>query len=399
MKRTDMTTKIVSLLLFGAMLAYLGTYIVRSLSSHIQTAPAIFVSIEENGAAAGIIVRNESLIQSDEKYLSIVVENGRAVSKGEPLAVAYSGEDALSRASQIQELKLKKQYISSVLSGSNSVDNLSSRDSSIESAITSLTSAAARRETDTLSSASASLSSLVIQNSNISATQADLDSVNSQLSKLEQSALQDTVALTAGFSGLYSSSPDGYEYITPDMLSGIDPEKLQALEAAPQDIANDVHGKLSSSFEWFFASVVSESDAQKLEVGKTVKLDFGRYCSHTLDARIISISDSSNGERAVVFRCTEATAEMLCVRRATAEIVYDAHEGIRVPKEAVLTDEKGAYVYTVTGLQAEQKHIDIIWETDDYYIAAVSKEASGLRVGNEIILTTKGMSNGKVLTD
>jgi len=399
MKRTDTTTKIVSLLLFAAMLAYLGTYIVRSLSSHIQTAPAVFVSIADNGAAAGIIVRNESLIQSDEKFLSIVVENGHAVSKGETLAVVYSGEEALSRASQIQELKIKKQYISSVLSGSNSVDNLSSRDTTIKNAVTALAASAARRETDALSSASTSLSSLVIQNSNISATQADLDSVNSQLGELEQSALQDTIALTADFSGLYSSSPDGYEYITPDMLTGIDPSKLQALEAAPQDIANNVHGKLSSSFEWFFASVVSESDAQKLKVGGTVKLDFGRYCSHTLDARVISISDTSNGECAVVFRCTEATSEMLSVRRATAEIVYDAHEGIRVPKQAVLTDEKGPFVYTVTGLQAEQKYIDILWETDDYYIAAVSKEAAGLRVGNEIILTTKGMSNGKVLTD
>ena len=399
MKRTDTTTKIVSLLLFAAMLAYLGTYIYRSLSSHTQTAPAVFVSITENGAASGMIVRNESLIQSDEKFLSIVVENGHAVSKGETIAVAYSGEDALSRASQIQELKLKKQYISSVLSGASTAENLSSRDTSIKNAITALAASAARRETDTLSTASSTLASLVIQNSNIGTTQADLDSVNTQLSSLEASALQDTAAITAGFSGLYSSSPDGYEYITPASLSGLDPAKLKSLEASPQDIPSNAHGKLCASFEWYFASVVSETDTQKLKVGGTVKLDFGRYCSHTLSARVVSISDATNGECAVVFRCTEATGEMLSVRRATAEIVYEAHEGIRVPKEAVLTDDGGPFVYTVTGLQAEKKYITITWETDDYYIAGVTKDASGLRVGNDIILTTKGITDGKVLSD
>lgn len=399
MERTDTTTKIVSLLLFMAMLAYLGTYIYRSLSSPIQTAPAVMVSIEENGAASGIIVRNESIIQSDQKFLSVVVENGHAVSKGETIAVAYSGEDALSRASQIQELKLKKQYISSVLSGASSAENLNNRDTSIKNAITALAASSARRETDTLSSAYSTLSSLVIQNSKIGTTQADLDSVNSQLSSLEASALQDTVAITAAFSGLYSNSPDGYEFITPDMLSDLTPDKLKSLEASPKDVPSDEHGKLTASFEWYFASAVSEKDTQKLKVGSTVKLDFGRYCSHPLDARIISISDVSNGEYAVVFRCTEATSEMLSVRRATAEIVYDAHEGIRVPKEAVLTDGKGPFVYTVTGLQAEKKYITITWETDDYYIAAVSKDASGLKVGNDIITTTKGITDGKVLKD
>lgn len=399
MERTDTTTKVVSLLLFAAMLAYLGTYIYRSLTSHIQTAPAVYVSITENGTASGIIVRNESLIQSDEKFLSVVVENGQAVSKGETIAVAYSGEDALSRASQIQELKQKKQYISSVLSGASSAENLSSRDTSIKNAITALSASAARRETSSLSAASTSLTSLVIQNSNIGTTQADLDAVNTQISALEASALKDTVAITAGFSGLYSTSPDGYESLTPDMLKDLTPDKLKNLETSPSDIPSDAHGKLSASFEWYFASVVSETDSQKLKVGGSVKLDFGRYCSHTVTARIVSISDVSNGECAVLFRCTEATGDMLAVRRTNAEIVYEAHEGIRVPKEAVLTDGKGPYVFTVTGLQAEKKYITITWETDDYYIAGISKDASGLRVGNDIITTTKGMTDGKVLSD
>lgn len=91
MKRTDTLTKVISLLLFGALLAYLGVYFIRSSSDNIRTAPAVFVSLSDNAVASGIVIRQESLVQSNEKYLSVVAENGKEVSVGETVAVIYSG--------------------------------------------------------------------------------------------------------------------------------------------------------------------------------------------------------------------------------------------------------------------------------------------------------------------
>ena len=399
MKRTDALTKLVSLLLFGALLAYLGVYIYRSSTNNIRTAPAVFVSLTENAVASGIVVRKESLIQSDEQYLSIVAESGQMVSVGETIAVVYSGEEALARVAEIRELELKKQYISSVLSGKSSAENLSDRDSSIKNALISLAASAARHNTESLSSASMSLSSLVIQNTEIDTTEVDLSLVNTQLQTLKQSALTDTSVITASSPGLFSAAPDGYEYITPDMLSGLTPSQLQTLEESPQELADNVRGKMANSFEWYFAANVSSTDAGRLEVGEISTLDFGRYCSNLLSAKIISISSSSGEECTIVFRCTEATSEMLSVRRATAEIVFDAHEGIRVPRQAVLSDEGGSYVYTLTGMQAEKKYITIVWETEEYFLADVSQDAASLRDGNDIILTTKGLYDGKIMSE
>lgn len=397
MKRTDALTKVVSLLLFGALLSYLGVYIIRSATNNIRTAPAVFVSLTENAVASGIVVRNESLIQSDEKYLSIVAENGQMVSVGEPIAVVYSGEEALSRAAKIHELELKKQYISSMLSGGNSAENLSDRDTSIKNALISLAASSARHNAESLAAASLSLSSLVIQNSEINTTEVDLNLVNSELDSLKQSALSDTSAITASYPGLFSASPDGYEYITPDMLSGLSPSALQNLKNSPQELASNVRGKMASTFEWFFAATVSQTDAARLKVEQIATLDFGRYCSSLLSAKVLSISSPSDGECTVVFRCTAATSEMLSVRLASAEIIFDAHEGIRVPKQAVLLDQEGSYVYTLTGMQAEKKHISIVWETDEYYLADVSQDAASLRTGNDIILSTKGLYEGKII--
>jgi len=399
MKRTDALTKAVSLLLFGALLAYLGIYIIRGTTNNVRTAPAVFVSLTENAVASGIVVRSESLIQSDEKYLSIVADSGQVVSVGEPIAVVYSGEEALARAAKIRELELKKQYISSVISGKSSAENLSDRDTSIKNSLITLAASAARHNAENLATASLSLGSLVIQNSEVNTTEVDLNLVNTELDSLKQSALSDTSAITASSPGLFSASPDGYEYITPDMLSGLTPSALQTLEDSPQKLADNVHGKMASTFEWFFAATISQTDAARLKVGQIATLDFGRYCSSLLSAKVLSLSSPSSDECTVVFRCTAATSEMLSVRLASAEIVFDAHEGIRVPKQAVLSDEGGSYVYTLTGMQAEKKYITVVWETDEYFLSDVSPDAASLRAGNDIILTTEGLYDGKIMNE
>ena len=397
MKRTDKLTKVVSLLLFGALLAYLGVYVVRAASDKLRTAPAVLVSLTENAVASGLIVREETLIEKGDAFLRVVAENGKLVSAGGTVAVVYSGEEALERAARIRELELLEQYISSVLSGRQTAESLSDRDRDIRSALIAVAASAARHDTDALSSAALRLSSLVVENTEINTTEVDLGLVRSELETLRQSARSDTSAITAGTPGLFSATPDGYEQLTPEMLSGLTPAKLAQLEAQPQALGENVRGKLSSPFEWYFAATLSKSDAERLKTGESVTLDFGRYTSSLLTASVISVSAAENGACAAVFRCTAACAEMLFVRRATAELVFEGHEGLRVPKQAVLSDENGPYVYVLTGLQAEKKSISIVWETDDYYLAAVSQEPSSLRAGNDIILTTKGLYDGKLV--
>ncbi|MGI5978190.1 MAG: HlyD family efflux transporter periplasmic adaptor subunit [Oscillospiraceae bacterium] len=399
MKRTDTLTKLVSLLLFGALLCYLGVYIVRALKSGVRTAPAVYVTLAETVPAPGIVVRNETLINSGEKYLSVVAETGKLLAKGETVAVTYSSEEALSRAAKIKELESQKTYIRAVLEGAQDAENLSDRDSAVRSAVTDLAAAAARHETDELSAAAITLSSLVISSSNVEATQAQLDAVQAQLDSLNASASHDTVAITAPAAGLFSAAADGYEYITPEKLAELTPSALKKLEESPETVSENVRGKLCDPYQWYFAATIPEKDAAKLKTGGSATLSFGRYSSAPFKMRVVSIGQASGGRCVVVFRCTKSPADMLSVRRTTAELEFNRHEGIRVPKEAVLKDGDGTYIFTLTGMQAEKKYVEISYETDDYYLVKVSEDAGGLRVGNEIILSTKGVTDGKVLRD
>ena len=399
MKRTNALTRLVSWLLFGALLCYLGVYIVRALKSDVRTAPAVYVTLAETAPAPGIVARKETLVESGEKYLSVVAENGAVLAKGETVAVTYSSEEALSRAAQITELESKKAYISAVLAGAQNAEDLSDREGAVSDAVTDVAAAAARHKTDELSSAAITLSSLVIESSNVEATQAQLDAVQTQLDSLSASASRDTVAITAPSAGLFAASADGFEFLTPDKLTDLTPDSLKKLEDSPETVSENVRGKLCDPYEWYFAATVAQDYAARLKVGGSAALSFGRYSSTPFKMHVVSIGKAVNKQCVIVFRCTTDPKDMLAVRKTTAELEFDTHEGIRVPKEAVLKDGDGAYVYTLTGMQAEKKYIEIAYETDEYYLVKVSEEARGLRVGNEIILSTKGVTDGKVLRE
>ncbi|NLV85799.1 MAG: hypothetical protein GX025_01070 [Clostridiales bacterium] len=403
MKRTDFLTRAVSLLLFGALTLYLGIYLFRSITNDVRYAPAVHISLTESSEASGIIIRDETLVESSDRFLSVSAKDGSLLAVGDVIAVAYANETALERASGIRELELKKQYINSVLTEHEDSASLTEKDEAIKNAVLSLSSAAARKETDRLSTAVLQLSSLVMQDPDTMATQVDLNLITQELNSLYQTAASDTLAIRAKKSGLFSSAADGYEHISPHNLTGLSSSGLRSLLGQAREVSENVRGKLCSANEWFFAAIVSEKivaqgqEDEGLAVGKAASLDFGRYYGKPLSATVVSISPSEQGECAVVFRCTRAALEMLNVRRVSAEIIFDTHEGIRVPKKAVYADEDGSFVYTLTGLQAEKKYIEIVWETEDYYLAGFSLDASGLRVGNEIILTSKPVYDGKVM--
>lgn len=401
MKRTNLVTKIVAVLLFIATVAYIGFYTLSSLSGGYRTAPAVLVEIDQSLSMTGVIVRDELCIDSEEQYLSISAENGEMLAVGDPIAIAYSSEEALARASEIQKLELQEEYIKSVLDGSGT-NSVSKKDSNIKLAIARLASAAARHKTDELASASLNLSALVLDQSTIKATAVDLKTVQNKISSLKRSASKDTKALVATESGLFCSSVDGYEYLTLDNIGGISPSELEKLTETPQEVSASVRGKMVYSNAWYYAATMSAADASVLKVDSYEKLDFGRYCSQPLKALIISISSAEDDKCVVLFRCTSAMAEMLSIRFADATIVRDTVKGLRVPKESsyIEKDKKGdnhTFVYISEGGRAVKKYFIIAQDMGEYYLAEISSKEGFLRVDNDIILSSREISDGMLL--
>jgi len=401
MERTDTVTKIISALLFVAMLAYLSVYLVRSVRDPIQTAMAVYTTVEDSAVASGIVVRSEELITGGETYVDCSAAEGRRVSAGSVIAVSYSSEAALERANRVRELELEIARVKSLLPGQASSSDLSVRDGAIRSAVLDLTRALASHDLSELDSCSLGLRSLVYDDQRAVVSQSELAAMEAELASLEHSSTADTSFITARAPGVFSSVLDGYEALTPAEILTYGPERLWSVIRSRPASTDGAVGKLITDYTWYFAAVVSAEDAEHLREISRATLKFGRYYDGVLTGKIEHISAEMDGECAVVFSCTQALSDTLAMRQVSAEIVYAQYAGIRVPAGAMHfeTAEDGterAYVFTLTGLQAEKKRVEIVYEAEDYYLVA-STGADALREGNEIIVSGKDIYDGKVL--
>ena len=242
------------------------------------------------------------------------------------------------------------------------------------------------------------LSSLLFGASTGTVSQSDLDALNAELHQLEKAGVG-RGSITAPAAGLFTSTVDGYEALSPAALENLTPDGVAALEhTSPSTPANTI-GKLVTAKKWYFAAVMSKADADRLNLGGSATLDFPQHYSGTVSATVFSKSEpDGSGEVAVVFACNNALADTLAMRKATADVVYSEHTGLRVPLKAVHMDDDGqTFVYVVTAAQLEKKPIEIIYQTDSYCLVAQSADSNALRAGNDIVVSGKGLSDGRVI--
>lgn len=405
MKKTDRITKAITVLLFAAMVIYLGASLIQYTSDNTRTAAAYTTTVEIVGSATGLVVRSEETLESGEENLSVTAADSKRVSKGAVLAVSYQSAVALERATRIREVELEITRVKTLLSAASSAEDLSARDAALKSAVRSLSSVTARHDLGELDNACQMLRSLLFDSDKQSVTQADLDALEMELSSLISIAAEDTVQITAANSGLFTTIIDGYEHLTPDSLNNLTTDSLRKLFDDGREVSSRAFGKLIYSQVWYFAAIMPEGVISTLDSegksyvrqGNELKLDFGKYYSSPITAAVESVSEAKNGECVVIFSCSTALAETLTMRTVAVDIVFAEYNGIYVPSEALYTDEEGdCYVFTVTGKQAERKNVTVVYDGGDF-VLVTSSGANALHDGNEIIVSARELYDGMML--
>ena len=169
-------------------------------------------------------------------------------------------------------------------------------------------------------------------------------------------------------------------------------------------------GKLITGSTWYFACLLPGTDTG-LQSGRAYNLAFsGDYYGQirmTLDRVVLS------GEQTLaVFSCRSHLSDTTLLRVQTVDVLTQQLEGIRIPRKAlrVVTDdvtrEDGTTaqvnrygVFTVVRSQAEWQEVEVLYTDDAYYLVRpVDQEsATRLRAGDEVILNSSGIYNGKVV--
>lgn len=389
MKKTNTLINAAIAVIFVGVLLYLGVYLMRSMNSGYVTAEAVYVDLRESGQAQGIIVREETVLFSSQPYVDVLAAEGKNVAKGEVLASATDNAATSNDAARIHQLEMEISRARAAAGTAGQTDN----ETAVRAAIYDLAAAVARRDMSGLYAPEVTLSSLLFQTDAAPMDPAQLEAMQTELTQLRARAGANAVNITAPTAGLFTTSVDGYEGLTVDMLSDLTPDGLRALTERREDTEGYL-GKIAVGTRWYLAALVSEQDARRLALSNVTTLDLGKYASGSVEAVVMSISHPQNGQCAVVFKCRSALAETLTLRELTAEIVYDRISGLRVPARAMHVEDGQTFVYVMSSLQIEKKSVEILKDAGEYYIVAAGTDANALRPGNEIVVSGKNIQEG-----
>jgi hypothetical protein len=418
MKQGTIFTRIAMLVLFLGLACYLGLAAWNSLTDPFTTTLAYEYTADDSVEAAGILVREEQVLSAPSGIVDLQFDEGEKVGVGQAVAYLYQTEEAAQRRYTIRTLEQEVEQLEYAAAQGDSAGD-AKLDQTIISQAVDLRASAARQSFTQLEDQVLELKSTVLKRdytygdgSGLAALQEQLTQLRSQLRTLRSQAGADTRAVTASVSGTFSALVDGYEtLITPSDLSDLTPAALRAL--LDQQVSEDsaAVGKLITANRWYFAALLSESDAQRLTVGKQTVVRFSRDFDADVSMRVESVSQGADGQAAVVFSSTRYLSQTTLLRKQTAEVIFDSSSGIRVPKKALhvteetVTDEDGTQrvtqvygVYAVVGSRAELKPVEIVGESGDFYVVtSVDSDKTALRAGNEIIVAAQGLYDGKVV--
>ena len=383
---------------------YFGGQIYRYYDDPLSTTRVYAAKTEESIHTDGWIVREEETFHIGSGILVHPLKEGERVGAGQTLAAAYNSAGALDTVKALEEKKLQLQQLEFALDTYLNPDAALKLDSSITDALLALRGDVSEGDysgaSENLSALKADILKRSHSYSSATEVQAQIDAVRGEIASLE-SSLSNVTTVEAKRPGTYASVADGYETVlTLDFLKDLTPSALGSVQK--ESVSADV-GKLIYGATWYYATTVSEADAARLEEAGNVTLRFSKGLEQDVAAWVESVSAPENGKCAVVLGATKYMAQMTQLRQLQAEIILDSYTGLRVPANALRLDAEGrSGIYCLVGYNAEFKPADVVYQGDGYTLLRPDKTAEGsslLRVGDEVIVTSKELYDGKMVYD
>lgn len=385
MRRSDTLIKAIAVIVLIAIVSYFGVHIANSIINPLQTILAVNTNVTDSAEAEGYVIRQEKVL-SGSGVISPVA-NGKKVSSGGIVAVSYSSQEALERADSIMDLKERIEHLESVIYGRGAGD--------INELLRKVSISLSGGDMSSLESDIFNAQYAITGKGSSSDPVTELEELKAELSKLE-SIQSGYTNIYAEASGLFSSSTDGFESVSPKDLNNLTPDSLQKLfdKAGKQNC----FGKLVYGSKWYYAAVMDSAQAEKLTAGKSARVVFSKNYTADLSMNVESIGKVKDGKCVVVFSSGYDLTGTSSLRELSASVVFSSQSGISVPVSAIHTDEDGTeYVYLLIGLQVKRVNVKTIMQYNESYALIAAAEGTALHEGSEIIVRGKNLSDGAVV--
>ncbi len=402
--KKNTVNKVLLLVAVVSLVTYVGYQAYRSIFSGIKTELASQHSVYESIEASGIILRSETLIPSaGSGHVYYTVQNGARLAKDGELASVYSSEADGQRADRVKEIDARLKILHNLQQNASSQRlSLDIVDAQLLETLNSFIADGENGVFESTTDAKSDFLSLLSKRQIIAGKPVDfsaeinkLEKERSEIMAQYQSPLSVVKAPVAGY---FVDKADGYE----SMLSSVDPMNLtpsmltSLLQTPPQTPPSCV-GKIVGGYEWYFACKVPESYYATLAVGTDLSIRMDFVSDEEIPVTVVACTKDGSGEMAVVLRCAYMSEELSDIRMETAQLLLVRHSGLKVPKRAiVINDEMEAGVYIRSGNVAAFRKIKQIYsEPADYVICEVTEESGYLHLYDDIIVSGKGLYDGK----
>ena len=407
MKNSSLTTRLVTVFLTLAVLAYFGFQTWNYFTRPEMTTAVYSYHAERVLPLSGFVVRDEEVIDCSDALVELTRDEGERVAKGGRVAVIYQSADALDAEREAAALRAQREQLVHAQSAARDTEAALRLDSEIEAHIVALHAALSTGSYAAADGAVTELETTVLRreyayrgSEDLSAHISDLDARIAALS----AAAGGSRAVTAPFAGTYSAVADGYEAVlTPAALAHMTPSAFEQLAPAP---VSSTVGKLIRGTRWYYAAVIADADAASLAKGQSLALAFSG-ADTSLPVTVESVGESEGGRRLLVLSSSRGLSGVSMLRAQNADLILESYTGLRIPKNALrVGEEQQLGVYCRIGRQAWFKPVELLYQGEDYCLVQPGEIQAvrdsdyifyTLRAGDEAIVSAEELYNGKVL--
>lgn len=393
----------IPMIAFGLIIIYSVVSFVVNHYNPVKTIPAAQVSMDDSFSTTGYFIRQEKVIDIAEgDTVEYNYSDGDKVSEGTALVTEYANEDALTISRELKNIEENIAQLETLRNVTSTTTNSSQINQKIIDQMNAICEEVESGSLSRITSLASELRQLALKSGSLSNDREDIDveiaSLKTQAADLEERLSGSTTDITSPRSGYFCESVDGYEDIfTPDVVDDLTLSGLNEL-SDEKPAKTSGKGKVVSSYVWYFAAKVSDTDAKHLTQGNTVKIRFSQT-SQDMQATVSSIRDDADtDDTLVIFRSQDMNEDLISMRKQVATVVVTSYSGLKVPKSAVRMEDDKMGVYVLSNSVASYKNIEPLFEGDSYYI--VKQHVTGndsLVINDDIIVEAKDVNDKKVM--
>ena len=184
------------------------------------------------------------------------------------------------------------------------------------------------------------------------------------------------------------------DYRRSQLDSQLKSEFLTALQPAQTDGV----GSLTTGFRWYYAVVLTEEQADKLQQRKSLEVYFPELSAQKQVLEVERLETYPDGRAILVLKSERMEPLWLTAREQDIDIVAGIYTGLKVPAQALRQQEGAWGVFVLDGSVASFKPVTWNYSTESYFLvpcAASSK--AGLFRYDRVIIQGKDLADSKIV--